>query len=176
MADHEDDYAPSSYSMNRQREGDGGEVSDRTQSGRADQQHQERGRERGSEEYARSGSAFLDDSDLRRPQNNKHLKSNTTLSTSQSLKSQTNLNGTGTFTAASNPGKVTGTGMGLTGASGVNLSTSAAGGVEVEVEERERMFHKLAPPLNEAQKYLVLISFVADLARSVLVSKPSILL
>jgi hypothetical protein len=39
-----------------------------------------------------------------------------------------------------------------------------------EADQRERIFHKLAPPLNTRQRFLVIISLLSDVARSIMVS------
>ena len=41
---------------------------------------------------------------------------------------------------------------------------------QYDADQRERIFHKLAPPLNTRQRFLVIISLLSDVARSIMVS------
>lgn len=41
---------------------------------------------------------------------------------------------------------------------------------ENDADKNERLFHQLAPPLNSKQRFLVVISLLSDIARSLLVS------
>ena len=42
--------------------------------------------------------------------------------------------------------------------------------LNIEADKRERLFHKLAPPLNSRQRFLVIMSLLSDVARTLMVS------
>ena len=41
--------------------------------------------------------------------------------------------------------------------------------IREDADRKERLFHKLAPPLNAKQRFLVVASLLSDVARSILV-------
>jgi hypothetical protein len=67
---------------------------------------------------------------------------------------------------------------GLSGAKSMNSSgimgaSSAfpSPGEGPDMDQRERLFHKLAPPLKDSQRFLVALSLVSDVARTIMVRR-----